>query len=144
MDFIRRAGRQIGRKVTQASQPIVQSVVSKVVLCVNSVLITNPSTTSFGTRLSGSITNAGPVDAEISFETGLTISWSDRPLGNIAMPDIKIIGRIGAHFDVEANFEIADVDHLTEFTKVLLTQESFDWVISGENLQVKGRNCFQF
>jgi hypothetical protein len=34
------------------------------------------------------------------------------------MPDIKIIGRIGAHFDVEANFEIADVDHLTEFTKV--------------------------
>ena len=105
-----------------------------------SVLITNPSTTSFGTKLSGSITNAGPgacndrcpyhvcltkttVDAEISFETGLTISWSGRPLGIIEMPNIKVIGWIGAHFDVEANFEIADVDHLTEFTKVRVVSD---------------------
>ena len=34
------------------------------------------------------------------------------------MPDIKIAADIGAQFEMEANFEIADVGHLTEFTKV--------------------------
>jgi hypothetical protein len=34
------------------------------------------------------------------------------------MPDIKITGDVGAQFEMEANFEIADVGHLTEFTKV--------------------------
>jgi hypothetical protein len=34
------------------------------------------------------------------------------------MPDIKITADVGVQFEMEANFEIADVDHLTEFTKV--------------------------
>ncbi|KAH8979124.1 hypothetical protein EDB92DRAFT_1821158 [Lactarius akahatsu] len=116
------------------AQPIVQKIVSGSTLGVNSVLITNPTANSFGARLSGSITQAGPFDAEISFGTGLTIAWSGQPLGSIKMPNINITGDVGAQFEVEATFEIADVGHLTDFTKVLLTQESFDWVISGENL----------
>ncbi|KAI0256058.1 hypothetical protein BJV78DRAFT_435519 [Lactifluus subvellereus] len=118
------------------ARPIVQKIVSGSVLGVNIVLITNPTANSFGTKLSGSITQAGPLDAEISFGTGLTISWSGQPLGTIKMPNINITGDVGAQFDVEANFEIADVGHLTDFTKVLLTEESFDWVISSENLSV--------
>lgn len=118
------------------AQPIVQKIVSGTILGVNNVLITNPTATSFGTRLSGSITQAGPFDAAISFETGLTIAWSGQPLGSIKIPNINITGDVGAQFEVEATFEIADVGHLTDFTKVLLTQESFDWVISGENLSV--------
>ncbi|KAH8992759.1 hypothetical protein EDB86DRAFT_3078965 [Lactarius hatsudake] len=116
------------------AQPIVQKIVSGSTLGVNNVLITNPTANSFGTKLSGSITQAGPFDAEISFGTGLTIAWSGRPLGNIKMPNINITGDVGAQFEVEVSFEIADVGHLTDFTKVLLTQESFDWVISGENI----------
>ncbi|KAI0298570.1 hypothetical protein BC826DRAFT_1096594 [Russula brevipes] len=118
------------------AQPIVQKIVSNSELGVNSVLITDPTTNSFGTKLSGSITQAGPFDAEISFGTGLTIAWAGHALGTIKMPNINITGDAGAQFEVEAAFEIADVGHLTEFTKVLLTQESFDWVISGENLSV--------
>ncbi|KAI0305626.1 hypothetical protein B0F90DRAFT_1815219 [Multifurca ochricompacta] len=118
------------------AQPIVQKIVAGSSLGVNSVLITNPTANSFGTKLSGSITQAGPFDAEISFGTGLTISWSGRPLGNFKMPNINITGDVGSQFEVEATFEIADVGHVTDFTKVLLTLESFDWVISGENLSV--------
>ncbi|KAI9463679.1 hypothetical protein BJY52DRAFT_1404720 [Lactarius psammicola] len=118
------------------AQPIVQKIVSGSILGVNNVLITDPIANSFGTKLSGSITQAGPFDAEISFGTGLTIAWSGQPLGSIKMPNINITGDVGAQFEVEATFEIADVGHLTDFTKVLLTQESFDWVISGENLTV--------
>jgi hypothetical protein len=58
------------------------------------------------------------VDAEISFGTGLTIAWAGHALGNIKMPNINITGDAGAQFEVEATFEIADVGHLTEFTKV--------------------------
>jgi len=64
------------------------------------------------------MSNNTTVDAEISFGSGLTIAWSGQPLGNINMPDIKITGDVGAQFEMEANFEIADVGHLTEFTKV--------------------------
>ncbi|KAI9442265.1 hypothetical protein H4582DRAFT_1809416 [Lactarius indigo] len=116
------------------AQPIVQKIVSGSTLGINNVLITNPTANSFGTKLSGSISQAGPFDAGISFGAGLTIAWSGQPLGSIRMPKINITGDVGAQFEVEATFEIADVGHLTEFTKVLLTQESFDWVISGENL----------
>ncbi|KAI0049858.1 hypothetical protein FA95DRAFT_1604022 [Auriscalpium vulgare] len=118
------------------AQPIVQKIVSGSLLGVNTVLITNPQLNSFETKLSGSITQAGPFDAAISFGQGLVISWSGAPLGSLKMPDINITGDVGAQFEVDGAFSVADVDHLTEFTKVLLTEESFDWVITGENLSV--------
>ncbi|KAH9961311.1 hypothetical protein BC827DRAFT_1260505 [Russula dissimulans] len=116
------------------ARPIVQKIVSGSALGINSVFITNPTMNSFETKLSGSIVQAGPFDAEISFGTGLTIAWSGQPLGNVKMPDINITGDVGAQFEVEASFEVADVGHLTEFTKVLLTEQTFEWTISGENL----------
>ena len=59
-----------------------------------------------------------------------------QPLGKIAMPPVKLVGDVGATLDLSATFQVADVGHLTEFTKTLLTQESFDWEIAGENLTV--------
>ncbi|TFY75371.1 hypothetical protein EWM64_g8642 [Hericium alpestre] len=118
------------------AKPIVQKIVTGSALGVSQVTITNLQQTSFGTKLSGSITQAGPFDALISFGNGLTISWSGQPLGSLKMPPINITGDVGAQFEVEADFSVADVGHLTDFTKTMLTQESFDWVISGENLTV--------
>ena len=74
------------------------------------------------------------VDAKIVFNSGLTISWAGRPLGTIKMPDVDLTGDVGAQLDVTADFAVADVDHLANFTSVLLTEESFEWDISGENL----------
>lgn len=76
------------------------------------------------------------VDAVISFGSGLTISWAGKPLGTIAMPNVTLTGDVGAQLDVTANFAVADVGHLTDFTSTLLTTESFEWEISGENLTV--------
>ncbi len=50
------------------------------------------------------------------------------------MPEINVVGDVGASFEVDGTFNVADVGHLTDFTKMMLTQESFDWVISGSNL----------
>ncbi|TFK54041.1 hypothetical protein OE88DRAFT_1732763 [Heliocybe sulcata] len=118
------------------AQPIVQKIVTGSTLGIDTVVITNPQQTSFGTRLTGSITNAGPFDANIAFGSGLTISWAGKALGSIKMPDVKLTGDVGAQLNLDATFEVADVDHLTNFTTVLLTEESFEWEIAGENLTV--------
>ncbi|KAI0643298.1 hypothetical protein C8Q79DRAFT_1012595 [Trametes meyenii] len=118
------------------AQPIVQKIVSGSVLGIETVIIKNIQERTFGTSLKGSITQAGPFDAKISFSEGLTIEWSGRPIGSIKMPDLDIAANVGANFEIDADFEVADVDHLTSFTKVMLTEESFDWVISGSNLSV--------
>ena len=76
------------------------------------------------------------VDAIISFGSGLTISWAGKPLGTITMPNVSLTGDVGAQLDVTADFSVADVDHLMNFTSTLLTTESFEWDISGENLTV--------
>lgn len=52
------------------------------------------------------------------------------------MPDVNLVADEGAQLDITADFSIADVDHLTDFTKVLLTEESFEWDIAGDNLTV--------
>lgn len=58
------------------------------------------------------------VDAAISFPSGLSISWANKSLGTIQMPDINITGDVGANFSVDTTFSVVDVDHLTDFTKV--------------------------
>lgn len=80
------------------------------------------------------LTHVAAVDAKIAFPEGLTIEWNGAALGSIAMPDVDVVGDVGASFEVDATFSVADVGHLADFTKALLTEESFDWVISGSNL----------
>ena len=58
------------------------------------------------------------------------------------MPDVSLTGDEGASLDLEAEFSVADVDHLTDFTKELLTEQSVEWDISGENLTVSALGKF--
>ncbi|KAF8626824.1 hypothetical protein AX15_004657 [Amanita polypyramis BW_CC] len=118
------------------ARPIVQRIVSESTLDIDNVLITNPQQNSFNSHLKGSIGNAGPFDAAISFPSGLTVSWRGQLLGNIKMNDVHVVGDVGATIDANSLFTVADVPHLTDFTETLLTQQSFDWVINGENLTV--------
>ncbi|KAF7983257.1 hypothetical protein HWV62_22882 [Athelia sp. TMB] len=118
------------------AQPIVQKIVDEAVIAVDTVLISDPELNQFTTLLTGSITNAGPFDAVISFPNGLTVSWNGSPLGNLDLYGVDVVGDVGAQLNNKANFAVADVDHLTDFTKYLLTQESFEWQLSAENLTV--------
>ncbi|KAF9264250.1 hypothetical protein L218DRAFT_258531 [Marasmius fiardii PR-910] len=118
------------------AQPIVQRIVDGSALGIDTVLIKNPQQQSFSTQLKGSITGTGPFDATIRFPTGLTVSWQGKPIGSIKMNDVQVAGDVGAQLDMESEFQVADVDHITEFTKTLLNEESFEWEISGDNLTV--------
>lgn len=70
------------------AQPIVQKIVDGSILSVDTVLISNPSNAAFTAGLTGSLRNAGPFNAVVSFPQGLTVAWNGRPLGQIAMPDV--------------------------------------------------------
>ncbi|KAM0789126.1 hypothetical protein ACM66B_003180 [Microbotryomycetes sp. NB124-2] len=118
------------------AQPIVQKIVDQSILSVDTVLISNPSNAAFTTGLTGAIRNAGPFDAVIAFPTGLTVAWNGQPLGQIAMPNISLVGDVGAELNLDADFAVANLDHLTEFTGYLLTEPSFTWQIYGQNLSV--------
>lgn len=80
------------------------------------------------------IANISPVDATISFGNGLSVAWNGRVLGTMRMDDVNVVGDVGATLNVQTTFEVADVNVLTSFTKVLLNEESFQWEIFGENL----------
>lgn len=43
------------------------------------------------------------------------------------MDAIQVVGDVGGDIDVESLFEVTDVDHLTEFTKV---SRVYPWVAS--------------
>lgn len=66
-----------------------------------------------------------PVDAKIAFGSGLSISWAGKPIGTIKMDAIQVVGDVGGDIDVESLFEVTDVEHLTEFTKV---SRVYPWV----------------
>ncbi|KAH9943102.1 uncharacterized protein BXZ73DRAFT_74141 [Epithele typhae] len=95
--------------------PIVQNIVSGSVLGIEMVVIKDMQENS----------NAGSFDAKIAFPEGLTIVQNDKALGSIKMPDVNVVGGVGASFD--ATFAVADL------AKMMLTEE-FEWVISGSNL----------
>ncbi|KAL0956087.1 hypothetical protein HGRIS_002255 [Hohenbuehelia grisea] len=118
------------------AQPIVQKIVSGSSLSIDSVLIIDPKQNSFSTKLKGGIASAGPFDAVISFGQGLTVTWNGKAIGNIKLGNVTVVGDVGADLDAETNFEVTDLAAITDFTKVLLTEESFDWEIAGENLTV--------
>ncbi|KAJ3567055.1 hypothetical protein NP233_g6616 [Leucocoprinus birnbaumii] len=118
------------------AQPIVTKIVAGSGLGVNTVLISDPKEEAFNTHLQGSITNAGPFDAKISFPAGLNVAWQNTVFGNIKMNPVQVTGDVGATLDADSTFAVVNLDSLTAFTKVLLTEESFEWAISGENLTV--------
>ncbi|KAH7875192.1 uncharacterized protein C8R40DRAFT_1170817 [Lentinula edodes] len=118
------------------AKPIVQKIVGGAGLGIDAVLISDPEQSSFNTALNGSINNAGPFDATIVFSQGLTVEWSGKILGTLQMDNITVVGGQGAQLNANSVFQVVDVDALTDFTKTLLTEESFEWVISGDNLTV--------
>jgi hypothetical protein len=114
----------------------VQKIVDAAILTVSTVTITNPQLNQFGTTLTGAISNSGPFDAVIAFTQGLTVNWNGAPLGQIAMPDVSLVGDVGAQLNLQAGFTVADVGRLTSFTSYLLTEPSFVWQIAGQNLAI--------
>jgi hypothetical protein len=46
------------------------------------------------------------------------VNWAGQTLGHITMDPLKVAADTGATLDTTSTFTVADVDHLTAFTKV--------------------------
>lgn len=113
-----------------------QKIIDGAVLTIDSVLITNPQLNNFGIHLVGSITNAGPFDATITATSGLTVYWNGASIGQLAIPPLTAVGDVGVNVDLDGAFTVADVGHLTDFTRYLVTEPSFRWDIRAADLTV--------
>lgn len=118
------------------ARPIVQKIVDSAILNIDRVTILEPQQNSFQTALQGTIQNTGPFDATVNFNNGLNVTWNGRLLGQLAMPNIAFVADVGATLEIMAQFVVADVAYLTEFTRVMVTEQSFVWNIAGDNLTV--------
>lgn len=53
-----------------------------------------------------------------------------------SIDQVALLPDVGAQLDIAAQFGVADLSHLTDFTSYLLTEPSFTWQITGTNLSV--------
>jgi hypothetical protein len=58
------------------------------------------------------------VDAIITFNNGLTVSWDGQPIGVMKLDPVSVVGDVGATLNVQTTFEVANTDYLANFTKV--------------------------
>ena len=96
------------------------------------------------------------------FSDGLDIAWNNQTLGKMMMPNVSLVGDVGATLNIEdATFEVSNSDVLEKFTEVrpfelrwqarrpndlpmqvLLNEESFDWEISGGSIVVSALGTY--
>ena len=114
--------------------PIVQKIVNGAILNVDTATVLNPQQNAFGVALKGSLVQAGPFDAIVEFTQGLNVHYQDRLLGQIAMPNVTLVGDVGSTLDLQADFRVADTDFMEQFAVRLLSDPSFVWNIQAEGL----------
>ncbi|KAF9398746.1 hypothetical protein BGZ76_008054, partial [Entomortierella beljakovae] len=117
--------------------PIAQILVDQATLAFDSVKINDPAETSFLTDVIGAIGNTGPLDAKIQFPQGVTISYSGKAFGSMAMPTVDAVAGKGANLNlVGVEFAVADSAVFAEFNVFAVNNEKFDWTISASGIVV--------
>ncbi|KAF9508091.1 hypothetical protein BS47DRAFT_1303195, partial [Hydnum rufescens UP504] len=64
------------------------------------------------------------------------VAWNGIPIGTIVIPNISLAGDTRVKQNLSSTFKATNVMHLTNFTKVLLRQQSFNWTISVPDLGI--------
>ncbi|KAL1915516.1 uncharacterized protein VTP21DRAFT_6640 [Calcarisporiella thermophila] len=133
-----RTDESVLRLIPIVGNPIVQTIVNNAVFGLTKVIIQEPSNQGFKTRLVGSLTNAGPLDAKIEFAAPIEIKWNGRVIAKITqMPALLTKADIqGGNFDVVATAEVVDAEGLEKFSEELIHKEGFTWDLSCGNLAV--------
>ncbi|KAI8149170.1 hypothetical protein BJV82DRAFT_209695 [Fennellomyces sp. T-0311] len=119
----------VTRLIPVVGQPIVQQIVDGAELGFETIILSSPYDASFKVQMKGSITNAGPMTAQINFPELLNVYWEGRELGKVAMPTITTQANVGAQFDVLGDFTISDAGAMGDFAGYMINNEKFVWNI---------------
>ncbi|KAI8149169.1 hypothetical protein BJV82DRAFT_663501 [Fennellomyces sp. T-0311] len=126
----------VTRLIPIVGQPIVQQIVDGAQLGFETIVLSSPSDMSFKVQMKGSITNAGPMAAQIAFPELLSVNWNGKEIGKVAMPTITTAANVGAQFDVSGDFTISDATLMGEFAGYMINNENFVWNIRTSGVAV--------
>lgn len=118
------------------ARPIVQKIVDQAILSIDTATVLDPQETSFEVHLQGTLTEAGPFDGLVHFPQGLQVNYQGRLLGQVAFPNITLIGDVGSTIDVTAPFQVANTSFMQDFTIDALNNPSFSWNIAAQGIVV--------
>ncbi|KAJ3093420.1 hypothetical protein HDU97_009760, partial [Phlyctochytrium planicorne] len=120
---------------------IAQDSIDKSNLAFDSVSISNAKNTSFSLSSSGTISNAGFLDAKISFDSPVAIFWTNREngaedllLGTLTLDPISVSGpppKKGALSMTNAPVLISNEEGMGVFSKFLIGGDEFSWRLVG-------------
>ncbi|KAI5474806.1 pre-rrna processing protein [Pseudohyphozyma bogoriensis] len=117
---------------------IVTNIVDGATLSFSSGNVTNVTDSGFTVALQGSLLNAGPFDALISFPNGVDVIWEGNNMANIILPPICSPGSTGVpDLQTTGILQITDLSAFTDFAAYLLLNPSFNWTITTPTLRVE-------
>ncbi|KAJ3072664.1 hypothetical protein HDU98_003187 [Podochytrium sp. JEL0797] len=109
-------------------------------IALTSASITNMAEKTFQISGAGTVSDAGTIDATLSFPTPVTVFWTNRdgggadlPLGTLQLPPISVSGaspKSGA-FEFATEFQVSSKDNMAQFAASMLNSAEFSWLLSG-------------
>lgn len=116
---------------------IVANIVEGAVLAFNGGNVTDITDDGFKVALTGSLTNAGPFDALISFPNGADVIFMGAKIATLDIPPICSAGGSGVpDLSLEAELTITDKPAFIGFASYLLANPQFTWTIQTNTLEV--------
>ncbi|GAA5914535.1 uncharacterized protein JCM6883_003197 [Sporobolomyces salmoneus] len=116
---------------------IVQNIVEGAVLAFTGGNVTDITDSGFKVALTGSLTNAGPFDALISFPNGADVFFMGGKIATLDIPPICSAGGSGVpDLSLDAELTITDEPAFVNFASYLLQNPQFTWNIQTNTLEV--------
>ncbi|GAA5951249.1 hypothetical protein JCM3765_002422 [Sporobolomyces pararoseus] len=116
---------------------IVQNIVDGAVLAFTGGTVTDITDSGFKVALKGSLTNAGPFDALISFPNGADVFFMGGKIATLNIPPICSAGGSGVpDLELNAKLTITDEPAFVNFASYLLKNPQFTWNIQTNTLEV--------
>ncbi|KAJ3416248.1 hypothetical protein HDV05_002538 [Chytridiales sp. JEL 0842] len=121
---------------------IAQHSIDSSKLTFDNAAISNPTEGSFLMSSTGSVVDAGSLDATIEFPGPVDIYWTARPdaaedllLGNVQLPPLSVSGaapKSGKLEVTDAQVTITNLEGMATFSAFLIKGSSFSWRIKGK------------
>nr|CAG8533849.1 8518_t:CDS:2 [Entrophospora candida] len=108
-----------------------ESAVTGSKLAFSSVSLTNLTEDSFLMKVSGEVTNTGPLAATIEVPDGVSVSWENLLIGNMPLDTISAAPFVGARIESTQTFKISNKTAFSQFNKFMLTEKEFTWHLEG-------------
>ncbi|KAJ3130696.1 hypothetical protein HK100_007685 [Physocladia obscura] len=134
------AFKTLALNVTMNLTEIAQQSISNAKLGLSSTSITVPQETSFYLQSTGEATNAGTMDATLTFPDPVSVYWTERSngaadllLGTLSLSPVTVSGTApkSGPISLATTFNISDVDAMGQFSTFMIEQSGFSWLLVG-------------